>query len=317
MSIIIHKLIIPTPFPVGDLNAYLIEGEKLTLVDAGPNTEEAWKALNEQLTNLEFQASDIEQIVVTHHHPDHVGLLDYFPGNMPVIGHRYNDVWLQQDPVFFQQYTEFFFQWFERFGIPYPPRPLIKKLKSPMIYSCHRSLTKIIKEGEQVAGLAGWIVLETPGHAQGHICLYHEGEGILVGGDLLLAHVSSNPLLEPPQENRTERPKSLLQYNQSLKKISELPISLVYAGHGEDVTDVRGLVEHRLKRQEERAYSVLEMIKEKPMTVFEACQRLFPSVYEKQLGLTISETVGQLDYLEAIGEIKVDETNHYWLYYAH
>lgn len=316
MSVMIHKLMIPTPFPVGDINVYVIEGEKLTLIDAGPKTEEAWQSFNEQLGEAGFRTEDIEQIIVTHHHPDHVGLLDYFPIDIPIIGHKQTNAWLEQDAEFFKRYREFFVKSFHQYGIPYPAQTMLEKLTAPMIYSCRRSLTQTVKEGENIAGLEGWTVLETPGHAQDHICLYHEEEEILMGGDLLLAHVSSNPLLEPPQEPYTERAKSLLQYNQSMRKISELAISSVYAGHGKEVEDVRGLVEHRLKSQAERAYGVLDMLKEKPMTAFEICRRLFPSAYETQLSLTISETIGQLDYLEEVGEIKVDETTPHWLYYA-
>lgn len=316
MSVIVHKLTIPTPFPVGDLNAYLLEGEKLTLIDAGPKTEEAWKAFNEQVHNLGFRAEEIEQVVVTHHHPDHVGLLHFLPRDLPIIGHEHNNVWLQQDASFFQFYREFFTHFFQECGIPYPSELLLKKLEAPMKYSCRRSLSETIGEGENINGLGGWTVMETPGHAQGHICLYHEGEGILMGGDLLLGHVSSNPLLEPPQKPYTSRAKSLLQYNRSLRKISELPLSRVYTGHGNDVEEVKKLIDHRLQKQVERANVVLAMLKEKPMTVFQICQRLFPAVYESQLGLTISETVGQLDYLEDMGEIKVDESGAHWLYYA-
>jgi glyoxylase-like metal-dependent hydrolase (beta-lactamase superfamily II) len=316
MSVTVHKLRIPTPFPVGDLNAYIIEGEKLTLIDAGPKTEEAWKAFNEQLNDLGFRAEDLEQVVITHHHPDHVGLLDFLPRDIPIIGHEHNDVWLQQDAQFFQFYREFFTDFFRKCGIPYPAELLLKKLEAPMIYSCSRSLSETIAEGESVHGLEGWTVMETPGHAQGHICLYHEKEGILIGGDLLLAHVSSNPLLEPPQKPGMERAKSLLQYNHSLRKISELSLSRVYAGHGKEVEGVKDLIDDRLQKQAERARGVWEMLNEKPMTVFQICQRLFPSVYKSQLGLTISETMGQLDYLEEIEAIKVDETGEHWLYYA-
>ena len=41
----IQKIIIPTPFAVGDVNSYLIKGDALTLVDAGPKTEEALVAI--------------------------------------------------------------------------------------------------------------------------------------------------------------------------------------------------------------------------------------------------------------------------------
>lgn len=74
----IAKLVIPTPFPVGDVNVYAVKGEKLTLVDAGPKTDEAWEALKSQLKELNLTPGDFEQVVLTHHHPDHAGSLDFF-----------------------------------------------------------------------------------------------------------------------------------------------------------------------------------------------------------------------------------------------
>ena len=41
----IHKIVIPTPFAVGDVNAFLVKGDTLSLVDAGPKTPEAYEAL--------------------------------------------------------------------------------------------------------------------------------------------------------------------------------------------------------------------------------------------------------------------------------
>ena len=41
----INKIVIPTPYPVGDVNAFLVKGDALTLFDAGPKTEEAYEAI--------------------------------------------------------------------------------------------------------------------------------------------------------------------------------------------------------------------------------------------------------------------------------
>ncbi|MCG3024469.1 hypothetical protein, partial [Escherichia coli] len=62
--------------------------------------------------------------------------------------------------------------------------------------------------------------------------------------------------------------------------------------------EVSKLVSERLTKQRERAEKVYQLLKNKPMSAFDVCKFLFPSVYEKELGLTMSETVGQLDYLE-------------------
>ena len=61
----ILQLSIPTPFPVGPVNVYLLEGEPLTLVDAGPRTEDAFEVLKAGLSELGYSVSDVEQVVIT------------------------------------------------------------------------------------------------------------------------------------------------------------------------------------------------------------------------------------------------------------
>ncbi len=310
------KFTVPTPFPVGDVNLYLIKGDVLTLVDAGVKTEEAWNIFQEQLGDIGLKTTDIEQVVLTHHHPDHVGMLDFFPADLPVIGHPYNNPWISKDPDFFERHTAFFTDLFTKSGIDPVFLNLLRKVESPLRFSCHRSLTSTVTEGDKIPGLPEWSVIYTPGHAQSHIVLYRERDGLVIGGDAILAHISPNPLLEPPQNNEIERAKPQVQYNQTLKKLLDYDISRVYTGHGEDITELHALIHKRLRRQEERAYSVLKMLREKPMTAFETCQQLFPSVYQKELMLTMSETIGQLDFLEELGEIKIDKTKEYFIYHA-
>jgi hypothetical protein len=57
------------------------------------------------------------------------------------------------------------------------------------------------------------------------------------------------------------------------------------------------------------------MIKEKhSMTALEVCEELFPQVFKKELALTLSETLGQLDYLEEEGYIEVNRSIRPWEY---
>lgn len=95
----IHKLILPTPFAVGDVNAYLLKGDTLSLIDAGPKTPEAYIALERGIKEAGYSFNDVEQVFLTHHHPDHAGWIDAFP-NAKVYGHVYNDLWLTRDPAF-------------------------------------------------------------------------------------------------------------------------------------------------------------------------------------------------------------------------
>ena len=312
----IAKLILPTPFPVGDVNVYLIKGDRLTLVDTGPNTVESWEALNIQLKELKLEPRDIEQVILTHHHPDHSGLLDRFSPTLEVYGHPHNERWIHRTEEFLQQYHTFFQKLYLEFGVTQELLPRIEKIKESTKFYCNRSLTGQLLEGDTPLGLRDWKVVETFGHAQSQIGLYRERDGVFISGDHLLAHISPNPILEPPLPGKTEREKPQLQYNHSLKKMLQYPISTVYNGHGEEVYDVAALVEKRLARQHDRAMQVKQWLTEGPHTVFDICCRLFPKVYKRELALTISETVAQLDYLESLGELAIHKEGHTYQYSA-
>jgi len=310
----LYKLTVPTPFAVGDVNLYLIKGDILTLIDAGVKTKEAWHHFTKQLAELHIEPHDIKQVILTHHHPDHVGLLDFLGENTEIVGHPFNQPWISKDPVFLSKHDEFFSDLFMETGIDLAFRNYVTTLRQPLRYSCTRSLTAEIRVGSSLRGLPEWEVIETPGHAQSHLAFYRKCDGLLIGGDLLLATISSNPLIEPPQLGQSERPKPQLQYNESLRKLLTLDISRVITGHGDDIIDVHHLVTTRLERQKERAYSVLDTLRNEPMTAFVICKKLFPTVYQKQLGLTMSETIGQLDFLLELGEIKVDTSSKPFYY---
>ena len=75
MTDAIHCLPIPTPFAVGRVNCYLIEDDPLTLVDTGPNSGKALDALERALGEHGRRIEDLERIVITHQHLDHLGLV--------------------------------------------------------------------------------------------------------------------------------------------------------------------------------------------------------------------------------------------------
>ena len=70
----IRCLTIPTPFPVGPVNVYLLEDEPLTLVDSGPNSAKALDELEQALAALGHAVEDLELLVISHQHMDHFGL---------------------------------------------------------------------------------------------------------------------------------------------------------------------------------------------------------------------------------------------------
>ena len=70
----IHKIVVPTPFYVGPVNCYLVRNDPVTIIDVGPNTEEAYSALRHGVEQLGLRLDAIKRIIVTHAHVDHYGL---------------------------------------------------------------------------------------------------------------------------------------------------------------------------------------------------------------------------------------------------
>lgn len=310
----VSKLVLPTPFPVGDVNVYLIQGDRLTLIDAGPKTSEAKEALESQLKELGYCLSDIDQVILTHHHSDHCGLIDLFGEDLPLLGHEDNQRMIVRDSQFLELQSEFFKEMAKKFGIPEEYMVQANRLTSIFKYSGSKPLTHFLKEGDYLPGHPDWRVIETFGHSAGHLSFMNEKTGVLIGGDLLLGRISPNPILEPPKCMDEPRAKPQLQLNDSLRRISKEELTEVLPGHGEAITDPYALIEKRLAMQKDRAFHVKKLIGEEKLTVLEICTRLFPKVFMKEPALTLFETLGQLDYLEDLQEIKTVQNDGVVLY---
>lgn len=295
---VVYPLVIPTPFLVGPVNVYLIKGESLILVDTGPKTKEAWDSLVFQLKELGYSPSDIEQVILTHHHPDHVGLLDQFH-NKRIIAHENAQPWITKDEKFLASVVDYFQKLYIEHGVDLA---MIEKMKESeeryLDFSCQTDLTMAVREGDEIDGLHGWKVIETPGHAQSHISLYCEKSGVVIAGDHLIKKISSNAILERPFSDDNSRLKTLLQYRESLKKLLQYNIETVLPGHGEQITNAHELIRERLLQQEKRALSIRKLLEQKPMRTFDICKIIFEKIYEKQAVLTFSEILGHIDLLE-------------------
>src|SRR4051812_27503861 len=71
----VHRIAIPTPFAVGRVNVYLVEDSPLTLVDAGPNSGTSLDELQRGIERLGHSLEDIQLVILTHQHIDHLGLV--------------------------------------------------------------------------------------------------------------------------------------------------------------------------------------------------------------------------------------------------
>lgn len=310
----VERIELNTFLNVGPVNVYLVRGDKLTLVDTGMAHEETWKEFQDALHQRDLTVKDIQQVVLTHHHIDHIGLLHRIleENPVPVYGHPNNRPWLRQDPEFKEWQKEFYQIFYTKMGIPEGLE--MGDARNRMMSIPPTDLTHEVGEGDTIPGLPDWKVIETKGHAQSHISLLREKDGVLLAGDHLIKHISSNALLEPPLQPGEERVKSLLQYRETLKRCADMQLKLALSGHGEPIDQVGALVGHRLYRMEDRASRIKVMVKRQAKTCFQIVQEIFPGSWEEELMLAVSEVLGHLDLLEERGQIQAREENGVLLY---
>lgn len=299
----LYQITLPTPFAVGPVHTYILIEDTITLFDAGVYTEEAWHCLQMELHTLGIEVTDIDQIILTHHHPDHTGLITYFKQNQPILAHPYADVWLRRDEKYFTRYERFFMETFRSCGVPQPLLESIPSWRGSLQLSGSGQVDVPLKDFDSIPGHENWLILYTPGHAESHLAFYHEAEGILIGGDLLLTTGPSNPLLEGPYENTVGRVKPLVQYEQSLKRIRDMNIKKILPGHGEVIEHVHEAIDSRIHRIHKKSLIVKRLLQQEELSVYELCLKLFPKQTNSQLLLTMSQTIGYLDLLEETGQI--------------
>lgn len=301
----VHKIILPTPYQVGDVNAYLLKGDTLSIFDVGTKTEETFEALKKGIEQAGYSMNDIEQVVLTHHHPDHAGWVDAFP-KAEIIGHRYVDFFLRRDAEFLKYRKQFLRKHLILAGVP---KAVVDEIdtntKENNLIGTY-PLTKFLNDGDEVPGHPGLIAHYTPGHAESHFIFVHEQSKTAITGDLLLEKISPNPLVEPPIDYSMNRPKYFVKHHESLKLLKTFHLEKIYTGHGKDLENVNELVDLQLKKDHERAMQVLQLIDE-PKTLLDITKQLYASAYQKVLSLTLSKTLGFLDYLENEGYITAEQ----------
>ena len=304
----LHRLQIPTPFAVGRVNCYLIEDEPLTLVDTGPNSGKALDELEHQLSALGHRIADLELVILTHQHIDHLGLVE-------IVAERSGADVAAIDVVvrFVAHFAEdaeaddrFAAELMLRNGIPEDVVTALRSVsRSFRAWGAHADVTRPLHDGEELRfGARTLEVQHRPGHSPSDTLFWDTDRRILIAADHLLAHISSNPLLSRPLDGSDRRPRALIDYMSSLARTRELDAEVVLTGHGDPVTNHRALIDERFDHHRRRAEKVHALIAERPRSAYEIAQELWGNVAVTQAFLTLSEVIGHLDLLIADGRAR-------------
>ena len=300
----VHQIAVPTPFIVGRVNAYLFQGEPLTLLDTGPNTATSLDELERSLATIGVRIEDIGRVIISHQHVDHVGLAG-------IIQRRSGS-----EIAMIEQLAPVIADWaaasdrddviggalMRASGVtPEVLAAMSSVSRAYRAFGASVQCTQPFSDGSQIEiGDRTYHVMLKPGHSPSDTVFHSREDGLLIGADHLLEHVSSNPLISAPLDLAADlsvRPRPLPEYLKNLRSTAELDVSLVLPGHGKPFSDHRAVIEKRFKMHERRAAKLLDALKTEPQTAREMAYGLWGDLAATQTFLTLSEVVGHMDLL--------------------
>jgi len=286
---------LPLPFRLDHVNCWLLgNGKDTVLVDTGLGTPVGINLWQETLGE-----NVPGHVLVTHYHPDHMGLAGWFhEQGSQLIGSEIEIAMADEICAFSDaQYGEIYANWYRSNGLPDEAATTVK------------SLGNVYRKGiYPFPDAATWNLLELigHGHAPAMLMLYCETLGLLIAADQVLPSITPNVSLMP-KGGDADPLASFLKDCQALKS---LPANtLVLPSHGLPFRGLHSrldsLLVHHAKRLDEVAAAC--QIAKTPYALFDV---LFGKKLDaQQMSFALGESLAHLVHLEHKGELERYETN--------
>ena len=298
----VHQLKLPVPFPLKFVASYLIEGEGgWTIIDPGfdyPPAREAWESEAARM-GLDLDR-DVTRIIVTHLHPDHIGLARWLEGRSGA------PVWMLENEISNARHvwdpsrnSDGFVSYTMRHGMDAETAGATAGTTRLGI-RLPEHLRPLRPEDRIELGGSEARVIHTPGHSDFHFVLHDERRRLLYAGDHLLLEITPNIGLWT-----YTAPRPLRRYLDSIGGLRGLDVDLIFPGHGPLFHDLDGRIDELVLHHEERLSVMHEALEGEPATAFEVARRVFPDeLSDHQLRFALAETLAHLEHLVDDGGVE-------------
>jgi glyoxylase-like metal-dependent hydrolase (beta-lactamase superfamily II) len=309
----IFKIWVPLPHnPLEHLNSYLIESvEKNLLIDTGLNFPEAYQSLLKGLSEAGITPEELTEILLTHFHVDHVGLIPRFreaSKNVKLSIHRVEAELSKLMLTEFEEYKENMQNFLEVNGAPSSIATNLQRFHhaffTPQAYQELATTARPLEDGQEMSvGEYNFQVIWTPGHSPGHVCLYEPSSKILFSGDHLL------PTITPYIAQFMENTNPLTDYLNSLDKIDKLDVDVVFPAHEDPFKNDHERIKQLKDHHKQRLSEIMNGLGVAGLTAYALASKVHWNVDYKswdefplfQKYLALGEVVAHLNLLEQKG----------------
>ncbi len=305
---------LPLPFALKSVNCYLLRGNNgWTILDSGLNMPAGQAAWQAAFARLNINPGDIQQIILTHFHPDHYGMAgwlqhlcqEHATGHTPEVRMSPREAELARRVWGFAggepEPTVLFFR---ACGVP---EPLTQAMARGIAHlramtHPHPTLHTLATDTTLPIGRRSFVLLHCPGHSDDQIILYDPADRLVLCGDHVLATISPHIGTWPESE-----PDPLGRYLASLGTLATLDVRLALPGHGPLIDNwqrrLSELAQHHTERLE-----VMRTLARDGATAYEVCTGVFDvnRLSPHEMRFAIAETLSHLELLVQQGLLHRD-----------
>ncbi len=270
-GVVMASVATPTLPPATTTNCLLLGTDRLVILDPATPKPDEQERLFALIDELRAEGAEPDSILVTHHHPDHVGAVSETSQRYRIPVHAHATTMERLAPGFLRG--------------------------------------RVLADGDTIPlgtapdGTDGWhlAALFTPGHDQGHLCFRDSRYGILIAGDML--STVSTIVIDPPEGH-------LRTYLESLERLLEHPIHTLYPAHGPAVRDGQRLVRQYLRHRAQRETALRKALDEKgPALPADLVPSVYWEIDPRMRPLAARSLLAGLEKLAEDGLAAVDATN--------